>query len=284
VTAGGFINHFDGSVDLLDDLDDHYTARTHKRERHDLVVRLQEMSSQFSVRITILGGDVHLAAVGRFYSNPKLEIPVVNDHRYMANIVSSAIVNKPPPAAVANLLARRNKLHHLDENTDETLLKFFDKDPGKAQKTASHNKVTMPSRNWAMITENSAGNAYAIADGQADGVVDVSQAVNGDEPSTGTANGPIIHANQASGKDGHYPLGPGEVTAGSKSRAASDRHGHSGDGSLDVCIRVEKDQHDIEGKTQTYGLWVPVLMYDETHATKTLRKRDGLQGAINARV
>ncbi|PVH77969.1 hypothetical protein DL98DRAFT_636663 [Cadophora sp. DSE1049] len=247
--AGGFINYFDGSVDLLDDLNDHYTARKHKKERRGLMLRMQDMAAKFSVRITILSGDVHLAAVGRFYSSPKLEIPVANDHRYMVNIISSAIVNAPPPSAVANLLARRNKLHHLDENTDETLLKFFNKDPGEDHKTADHNKVTMPARNWAMITENSADNVHATANGQADGI--------------STAKGVNIRADQASGKDGHYPLAPGEVTAGSESRAASDRHGMAGDGSLDVCIRVEKNQHDAEGRTQTYGMWVPALKYDQ---------------------
>jgi PhoD related phosphatase len=96
-SAGSLFNHFDGSVDLLDDLDDHYTAGTHKKERLKLILRLQNLAAEFSVRITILGGDVHLAALGRFYSNPKLGIPVIADHRYMANIISSAIVNKPPP-------------------------------------------------------------------------------------------------------------------------------------------------------------------------------------------
>jgi hypothetical protein len=33
----GLFNEFDGQVDLLDDLDDHYTARQHKRERKMLV-------------------------------------------------------------------------------------------------------------------------------------------------------------------------------------------------------------------------------------------------------
>jgi PhoD related phosphatase len=82
----------------LDDLDDHYTAKTHKKERRDLVLRLQNLAAEFSVRVTILGGDVHLAACGRFYSNPKLGVPAIADHRYIANIISSAIVNKPPPA------------------------------------------------------------------------------------------------------------------------------------------------------------------------------------------
>lgn len=40
-TGGSFFNHFDGSVDLLDDLDDHYTARTHKKERNEMVEKFQ---------------------------------------------------------------------------------------------------------------------------------------------------------------------------------------------------------------------------------------------------
>ena len=51
------------------------------------------------MRITFLSGDVHCAAVGQFItlskgkSNPAP--PPVNDHRYMLNIVASAIVNTP---------------------------------------------------------------------------------------------------------------------------------------------------------------------------------------------
>jgi hypothetical protein len=161
--AGGLFNKFDGQVDLLDDLDDHYTARHHKAERKALIQRLQLLSKQQNVRITILGGDVHLAAIGRFYSSPKLAIPAERDWRYMPNIISSAITNKPPPQAVANLLARRNKIHHLDRDTDETLLEIFDHDPGRvpsktptaaAKKTADSNHATMPSRNYAIICES----------------------------------------------------------------------------------------------------------------------------------
>jgi hypothetical protein len=227
-------------VDLLDDLDDHYTARTHKKERFFIVQQLQALASEFSIRITILCGDVHLAAVGRFYSNPKLEIPVEKDYRYIANIISSAIVNKPPPQAVANLLARRNKIHHLDEDTDETLMNFFDKDPGAEAKTAKFNHVTMPSRNWAMITENGANNAYA-ANGHA-------------EPQADTI--PKV-------KDGHSWLHRGEINAGTQHKAAdSESHGKGSDGSLDVCIRVEKDQHDKSGVTQSYGISIPRLEYE----------------------
>ena len=272
--GGGFFNHFDGSVDLLDDLDDHYTARTHKKERLYLVQELQKLAAEFSVRITILGGDVHLAAVGRFYSNPKLDIPIDNDHRYMANIVSSAIVNKPPPQAVANLLARRNKIHHLDHETDETLMKFFDKDPGETARTGSYNHVTMPSRNWAMITEcykpsadGSNGHANVHANGHA---------TDGDEAD---AHRPPDELPKA--RDGHAWLHRGEDGAGTKHKAADiEHHGKANDGGLDVMIRVEKDQHDKAGTTLGYGMSIPRLFHDgnvEDH----LRKRDAMKGAFN---
>lgn len=273
--GGGFFNHFDGSVDLLDDLDDHYTARTHKKERLFLVQELQKLASEFSVRISILGGDVHLAAVGRFYSNPKLGIPIDNDHRYMANIISSAIVNKPPPSAVANLLARRNKIHHLDLDTDETLMNFFDKDPGNVNKTSSSNHVTMPSRNWAMITENSPNGAglYGQTNGQ----------TNGHAP-TNSADENASLDELPKVKDGHHWLHKGERQAGTKHKAADmEQHGKASDGGLDICIRVEMDQHDKEGKTQVYGMSIPKLVHDgkvEAH----LRKRDAVQGAFHERV
>lgn len=246
--AGSFFNHFDGSIDLLDDLDDHYTARIHKKERKFLIEKLQAIAAEFSARITILGGDVHLAALGRFYSNPHLNIPVEHDHRYMVNVISSAITNKPPPAAVANLLARRNKIHHLDADTDETLLSFFNKDPGDSNKTAGFNKVTMPSRNFAILTENSpnnppSGNSEAAAGAAADDT----------EPSF-------------TGRGGHNFLHRGEVDAGTTHKAASTAHGRGNDGSLDVCIRVEIDQHDKEGKTEGYGLSVPLLHYTKPTA------------------
>lgn len=237
--AGGLFNNFDGGVDLLDDLDDHYTARHHKQERKMLMGRFQLLAENYGVRITILGGDVHLAAVGRFFSKPKLHIPAERDHRYMVNIISSAITNKPPPQAVANLLARRNKIHHLDHHTDETLMIAFDKDPGTSSKTADHNKVTMPSRNYAIITETSNANNPVSSNGHV---------TNGDTAGSATqTNG--THKRT----DGHQPLHAGEEGAGTKHVAADGLSVGSLKGGLDVSIRVEIDQHDREGKTEGYG-------------------------------
>jgi len=295
--GGSFFNTFDGSVDLLDDLDDHYTARTHKKERNWLIHKLQSVCAEFSVRCTILSGDVHLAAFGRFYSNPRLGIPTENDFRYIANVVSSAIVNKPPPAAVANLLARRNKIHHLDHDTDETLLKMFDKDPGDSVKTASHNQVTMPSRNFAVITENSPNNSqphYQNGDvppvpplpGSGSPLTNTNSAPSpataqngGHQAPPGSSAGQSTHTAHTATtshthshhprrlhmhpkKDGHLAISSGEVGAGTKHKAADpSQHGRGSDGSLDVCIRIEIDQHDRSGRTEPYGLTIPTLEY-----------------------
>lgn len=98
----------------------------------------------------MISGDVHLAAVGQFYSNPKLKVSKDRDHRYMANVISSAIVNTPPPNNMADILNRRNKTHHLDGDTDEDMIPMFTHDVnGKLR----NNKRLLPRRNWCSIRE-----------------------------------------------------------------------------------------------------------------------------------
>ncbi|KAI9782922.1 MAG: hypothetical protein M1839_004397 [Geoglossum umbratile] len=250
--ANGLFNKFDGAVDLLDDLDDHYTARTHKRERNEFVHRLQDFAQKHSVRITILGGDVHLAAAGRFYSHPNLNIPTVQDHRYMANVISSAITNKPPPQAVANMVARRNRIHHLGKTTDETLLDLFNKNPGDSIKTAKYNHCTMPSRNFAIISESSRSSTPThLANGSS---------------SAAPTTPPTNNNNNKKRKDGHSPLHAGEENAGTTHPAASgvDNSGLFAElgpgGGLDVVYRVEIDaRRDRDGRTEGYAFTVPLL-------------------------
>jgi len=236
--GGSLFNKFDGSVDLLDDLDDHWTAKTHKKERTELIESLQAIARDEQIRITILSGDVHLAALGRFYSDSGLKVPATSDERYMVNIISSAIVNKPPPTAIANILAHRNKVHFLGKKTNEVLMNFFDKDPGDNKKTSASNHCTMPSRNYAIITENSPNNTTAI---------DATQM-------------PAEPERHWKADDGRTALCAGEVGAGSQHKAAATGHGKANDGSIDVCIRVEVDQHNRDGRTEGYGLTVPKLV------------------------
>ncbi|GAB7354136.1 hypothetical protein MBLNU459_g4697t2 [Dothideomycetes sp. NU459] len=147
---GGFVNKFDGGVEILDDLDDHWTAKHHKAERNWFIQELQELAAEKSVRVTILGGDVHLGAVGQFYTKKKLGVQKDRDHRYMPNVISSAIVNTPPPVMMGDILNKRNKIHHLDAETDEDMIPMFDRDvDGKPRN--NHHLLTR--RNYCTIRE-----------------------------------------------------------------------------------------------------------------------------------
>ncbi|OAL07307.1 hypothetical protein IQ06DRAFT_372303 [Phaeosphaeriaceae sp. SRC1lsM3a] len=147
---GNFTNKFDGGVEILDDLDDHWTAKHHKEERNWLIRELQHIASTKSVRVTILGGDVHLAAVGQFFSNKKLGVAKDKDHRYMVNVVSSAIVNTPPPDVMADIINKRNKIHHLDATTDENMIPIFTHGVDGKKRNNNH---LLPHRNWCSVRE-----------------------------------------------------------------------------------------------------------------------------------
>ncbi|KAK3720827.1 hypothetical protein LTR37_003490 [Vermiconidia calcicola] len=151
---GGFVNKFDGGVEILDDLDDHWTAKHHKAERNWLIQELQELAAEKSVRVTILGGDVHLGAVGQFYTPKKAGVGKDRDHRYMPNVISSAIVNTPPPVMMADVLNKRNKVHHLDAETDEDLIPMFETDVDGSKR---NNRCLLPRRNYCTIREFAPG-------------------------------------------------------------------------------------------------------------------------------
>ncbi|KAI0178823.1 hypothetical protein GGR52DRAFT_588652 [Hypoxylon sp. FL1284] len=151
---GNFLNRFDGGVEVLDDLDDHWTAKNHKDERWFVIQDLQDFAASLSVRVTVLSGDVHLAAVGQFYANPKLKRAKHKDFRYIPNIISSAIANTPPPDLMADILNKRNKIHHYDKDTDEDMIPMFLHGvDGKPR----NNKHLLPRRNWCSIREYTPG-------------------------------------------------------------------------------------------------------------------------------
>lgn len=105
---GGMVNKFNQASELLDDLNDHWCANVHKKERNWLVLECQKLALKMNARITFLSGDVHLAAVGCLFTKTKHgrkhAIAPETDHRYMLNVVTSAIVNTPPPAGAAKMV------------------------------------------------------------------------------------------------------------------------------------------------------------------------------------
>jgi hypothetical protein len=95
-------------------------------------------------------GDVHLAAMGQFYSSSKLGLAKDRDYRYMPNIISSAIADIPETELVSDMLNKRSTLHHVDSNTDEDIIPIFTHDVnGKPR----NNKRLLPRRNWCSIRE-----------------------------------------------------------------------------------------------------------------------------------
>lgn len=161
----GLVNEFDGEVEVLDDLNDHWCARDHKPERNKLTKLLMEFGAAKGVRITILSGDVHLAALGRVKSKVHkhptthrivenrdveaenadvLETPE-HDPRLIFNVISSAIINGPPPDGMATLLQKRLRIHKFDRNTDEDCVPLFFCDVNAKDRD---NNRFLNKRNW----------------------------------------------------------------------------------------------------------------------------------------
>lgn len=70
-----------------------------QKERNWLIEQLQNFAKAKKIRVTFISGDVHCAAVGvlrTLKQKNKPEIQPEQDHRYMLNVVTSAIVNTPP--------------------------------------------------------------------------------------------------------------------------------------------------------------------------------------------
>lgn len=61
-----------GHAELLDDVIDHWDAKTHKGERAAFVERLQQVARAREARVSFVSGDVHVGGIGRLYTRPKV--------------------------------------------------------------------------------------------------------------------------------------------------------------------------------------------------------------------
>lgn len=153
---GGLVNKFNSDAELLDDLNDHWTATAHKKERNTFIQELQGIAKMKRLRITFLSGDVHCAAVGVLKTlaggKNTPEVPPSVDFRYMINVVTSAIVNTPPPVGVitmvSSLATKMHKTLHYAQ-TDETMMPIFTHDPDGTSRVK--NKYIMGRRNWCAV-------------------------------------------------------------------------------------------------------------------------------------
>ena len=103
--AAGIMDRF-GQPEILDDLIDGWMAAPHKEERKQFIKMLHKIALTKHVRVTVLSGDAHVGGVGRLYSWPKKHPE--DDPLFIAQIISSAIMNAPPPLGVVKMLMRTN--------------------------------------------------------------------------------------------------------------------------------------------------------------------------------
>lgn len=109
--------------DLEDDLHDQWGSYSHRTERLRLVHRLLDFADAQGTRVTILSGDVHVAALGVIESTRR---PV---RRLNANVINqltcSPIVHPPPPRIVRWLLERLGEqVNELDRGITAQMLHF----------------------------------------------------------------------------------------------------------------------------------------------------------------
>ncbi|KAJ1998221.1 hypothetical protein GGI04_005097 [Coemansia thaxteri] len=141
-----------GEPELSDDMNDHWTSAVHMEERKMFVLRLQEFARRRNVRVTFVAGDVHCCGAGRFASsNPAL--PKEQDYRFMPQIISSAIMNVPPPNMVIRAVHSSAKTYSLDGSTDETMYRLFELDVN-GQAPPNNNHKLLARRNFSSYVEN----------------------------------------------------------------------------------------------------------------------------------
>ncbi|KAI8084645.1 uncharacterized protein BX664DRAFT_337477 [Halteromyces radiatus] len=140
----GQLNKWNGDPELLDDMNDHWTASNHEVERKRFIERLQQYARERSVRVSFLGGDVHCCGAGRLYSKD-MKQKEEGDPHLMVQIISSAIVNIPPPQALLTILNQNSSYVTFSPNVEEKMYNLFKRSPNG---NTRQNKKLMGCRNY----------------------------------------------------------------------------------------------------------------------------------------
>lgn len=141
---GGQLNKWNGDPELLDDMNDHWTAGNHEVERKTFIERLQQYARDRSIRVSFLGGDVHCCGAGKLFSKD-MKDKEEGDPNLMVQIISSAIVNVPPPQALLTVLNQNSSFITFNGNTEERMYNLFKRSPNG---NTRNNKKLMGMRNY----------------------------------------------------------------------------------------------------------------------------------------
>ena len=129
-----------GQQDMEDDFKDQWLSRTHQEERLRFIHRLLLFSKESKCRVTIVSGDVHVAALGYIQSNRD---PQLDEANVVNQLISSAMVHTPPQGLIVYMMEKvmGDKVEEVDRGISAQMLKF----PGTARRFIG-------SRNWLSLT------------------------------------------------------------------------------------------------------------------------------------
>lgn len=149
----GILDQFD-QPEILDDLLDGWASSKHKDEKNRFIKMLQRCSLERRYRVSIVSGDAHVGGLGEIYSARRPRLCKVDDELFMYQIISSAVMNSPPPPGVVSALTRTNFSKRIDHHTRSKMQKAFVASSSSRRTT----KKLLDRRNWCEITatENAA--------------------------------------------------------------------------------------------------------------------------------
>jgi hypothetical protein len=125
-----------------DDLRDHWAHDDHEGERKRLLESLTRAAERQKVRVSIVSGDVHVAAWGTVY---RRDAPPTENRTEVHQFTSSGVVHPPLVGVLERIFLRilndaASKPQTLDVQHTVEMMLF----PG-------HNRYVMPSRNWLAL-------------------------------------------------------------------------------------------------------------------------------------
>jgi hypothetical protein len=109
-------------LEIEDDLLDHWRAEHHRVERLKLIKQLFDFADAAECRVTILSGDVHIGALGTMTHKEYIK---KSNAGSINSLISSAIVNVPPPEGIVSCLElNASDIEKVDENIVSGLVRF----------------------------------------------------------------------------------------------------------------------------------------------------------------
>jgi len=252
--------------ELYDDLLDEWCHGDHLTERNWLLEQFQDFAQSRGTRITFLSGDVHCCGMSRFSATRSAKLTAETDAKLMYQVISSAIVNQPPPRMLLQFYQLWFPVRHLNLNgsTKEGWVRMFSRRPEGGRRISCDR--LLPNRNWTFIEDCSGGSHEVIRTERyyRHGVLGPTSGDNG----LGARDSPI-HKHSRKGSCHRKHLTSDEFT---------------GQGSLRLRIWLESRQVLAHGrKFVSYEVIVPKLSsHVDTILPSLTRKQDVVSQSLEA--